>query len=76
VRGRTSIRSIAGHRARECCSCRRNFGCGSSREHAPQALKRWGITAVVGESFRRDLLRQLADDRPAVSCATADDMSR
>ena len=54
-----------------------NFGCGSSREHAPLALKAAGISCVIAKSFARIFYRNAIDiGLPILECKEAVDKTR
>ncbi|MBP5152133.1 MAG: 3-isopropylmalate dehydratase small subunit [Lachnospiraceae bacterium] len=51
---------------------RKNFGCGSSREHAPIAIKESGISCVIAETFARIFYRNAINiGLPIMECAEA-----
>jgi 3-isopropylmalate/(R)-2-methylmalate dehydratase small subunit len=50
-RGQTHPFDVSAHKGAAILFAQANFGCGSSREHAPQAITRWGIRAIVAESY-------------------------
>lgn len=52
-----------------------NFGCGSSREHAPRAIKAAGVGCVVAKSFARIFYRNAINiGLPIVACEAADEI--
>ena len=51
-----------------------NFGCGSSREHAPLAIKAVGVSCIIAKSFARIFFRNAIDiGLPLIECDEAVD---
>jgi 3-isopropylmalate/(R)-2-methylmalate dehydratase small subunit len=54
-----------------------NFGCGSSREHAPIAIKAAGISCVIAQSFARIFFRNAINiGLPLLECTQADEIEQ
>lgn len=54
----------------------RNFGCGSSREHAPQSLMRWGVKAIVAESFAEIFFGNCTSLGIPAVCASREELTK
>jgi 3-isopropylmalate/(R)-2-methylmalate dehydratase small subunit len=54
-----------------------NFGCGSSREHAPIAIKAAGVSCVIAQNFARIFFRNAINiGLPLLECAQADEIEQ
>ena len=53
-----------------------NFGCGSSREHAPQALYRFGFRAIIAQSYAEIFFGNCTTLGIPCVCATAEDIAK
>ncbi len=72
-RGTTHPFDDARYRGAKLLFAEANFGCGSSREHAPQAIARWGIGAIVAESYAEIFFgNSLMMGMPCVTASAAD----
>ncbi len=66
---------VARVRPGDIMAARQNFGCGSSREHAPLAIKASGIALVIARSFARIFYRNALNiGLPILECAQADEI--
>ena len=72
-RGTTHPFDDARYRGATLLFAQENFGCGSSREHAPQAIARWGIGAIVAQSYAEIFFgNSLMMGMPCVTASAAD----